>query len=116
MIIQAPASSFLISFPNKENHLLLLLLLLFLEVDDSRATAGALCISLEHCLGWKTSVQSSGVCVTFCDPMDCSMLGFPAHHQLPELAQSHVCQVGDAIQPSHPLSFPSPPSFNLSQH
>ena len=41
---------------------------------------------------------------------------FPVHHQLPELAQTHVHQVSDAIQPSHPLSSPSPPAFNLSQH
>ena len=47
-------------------------------------------------------------CPTLCDPMDCSMSGFPVHHQLPELAQTHVHQVGDAIQPSHPLSSPSP--------
>ena len=44
------------------------------------------------------------------------MPGFPVHHQAPELAQTQVHQVGDAIQPSHPLSFPSPPTFNLSQH
>ena len=51
-----------------------------------------------------------------CDPMDCSTPGFPVHHQLPELTQTHVHRVGDAIQPSHPLSSPSPPTFNLSQH
>ena len=51
-----------------------------------------------------------------CNPMDCSMPGFPVHHQLPELAQPHVHRVGDAIQPSHPLSSPSPPAFNLSQY
>ena len=50
------------------------------------------------------------------DPMDCSMPGLPVHHQLPELTQTHVLQVGDAIQPSHPLSSPSPPAPNLSQH
>ena len=44
-------------------------------------------------------------CPTLCNPMDCSMPGFPVHHQLPELVQTHVHQVGDAIQPSHPLSF-----------
>ena len=49
-------------------------------------------------------------------PMYCSTPGFPVHHQLPELAQTHVHWVGDAIQPSHPLSSPSPPTFNLSQH
>ena len=54
--------------------------------------------------------------LTLCDPMDCSTPGFPVHHQLPELTQTHVHQVSDAIQPSHPLSSPSPPAFNLSQH
>ena len=48
--------------------------------------------------------------------MDRSTPGLPVHHQLPELAQTHVHRVGDAIQPSHPLSSPSPPAFNLSQH
>ena len=55
-------------------------------------------------------------CPVLCDPMDCSTPGLPVHHQLPELAQTHVHQVGGAIQPSHPLSSPSPPAFNLSQH
>ena len=48
--------------------------------------------------------------------MDCSTPGFPVHHRLPELAQTHVHRVSDAIQPSHPLSSPSPPAFNLSHH
>ena len=51
-----------------------------------------------------------------CNPIDCNTLGFPVHHQLQELAQTHVHQDGDAIQPSHPLSSPSPPAFNLSHH
>ena len=55
-------------------------------------------------------------CPNLCNPMDCSMPGFPVHHQLPEFAQTHVHWVGGAIQPSHPLSSPSPPAFNLSQH
>ena len=50
-------------------------------------------------------------CPTLCYPMDCSMPGFPVHHQLPELAQTHVHRVGDATQPSHPLSSPSPLAF-----
>ena len=54
--------------------------------------------------------------VWFCDPMDCSMPGLPVHHQLLDPTQTHVHRVGDAIQPSHPLSSPSPPAFNLSQH
>ena len=55
------------------------------------------------------------LCPTLQDPMDCSTPGFPVHHHLPELIQTHVHQVGDAIQPSHPLSSSSP-AFNLSQH
>ena len=53
---------------------------------------------------------------TLRDPMDCSTPGFPVHHQLLELAHTHVHPVSDAIQPSHPLSSPSPPAFRLSQH
>ena len=55
-------------------------------------------------------------CLTLWDPMDCSTPGFPVHHQLLEFIQTHVHRVGDAIQPSHPLLFPSPPTFNPSQH
>ena len=65
-------------------------------------------------------VQFSSVaqlCLTLCNPMDCSTPGFPVLHQLLfELAQTHVHRVGDAIQPSHSLSSPSSPAFNLSQH
>ena len=53
---------------------------------------------------------------TLCNPIDCSKPDLPIHHQLPELTQTHVHRVGDAIQPSHPLSSPSPPTFNLSQY
>ena len=56
------------------------------------------------------------LCLTLFDPMDCRKPGFPAHHQLLELTQTHVHWIGDAIQPSHPLSSPSPPALNLSQH
>ena len=56
------------------------------------------------------------LCPTLCNPMDCCMPGFPVHHQLLELAQTHVHWLSDAIQPSHALSSPSPPAFNLSQH
>ena len=64
-------------------------------------------------------VQFSSVaqsCPTLCDPMICSTPGLPVHHQLLESTQIHVQLVGDAIQSSHPLMFPSPPCFNLSQH
>jgi len=55
-------------------------------------------------------------CPTLCDSMNCSTPGLPVHHQLPEFTQTHVHRVNDAIQPSHPLSSPSPPAPNPSQH
>ena len=66
-----------------------------------------------------SSVQFSSVaqsCLTLCDPMNSSTPGLPVHHQLPEFTQTHVHRVGDAIQPSHPLSSPSPPAPNPFQH
>ena len=80
-------------------------------------------------LHWKQRVTTTGplgksgqfslvtqLCPTLCDPMDCSTPGFSVHHQLLELAQTLVHWVRDAIQPSHPLLSPFPPTFNLSQH
>ena len=67
----------------------------------------------------KISHQFSSVaqsCLTLCNPMNHSMAGLPVHHKLPECTQTHAHQVSDAIQPSHPLSSPSPPASNLSQH
>ena len=64
-------------------------------------------------------IQFSSVaqsCSTLCHPMNCSMSGLPVHHQFPEFTQTHIHRVGDAIQPSHPLSSPSPPAPNPSQH
>ena len=64
-------------------------------------------------------IQFSSVaqsCPTLCDPMDYSTPGFPVYHQFPELSQTHVHWVSDAIQPSHPLLSPSLPAFSLSQH
>ena len=55
-------------------------------------------------------------CLTLGNPMNCSMPGFPVLHYSPEFAQTHIHWIGDAIQPSHPLSPPSPPALNLSQH
>ena len=65
-------------------------------------------------LGNKTVVVQ--LCPPLWNPMNCSTAGFPVHHQLPELSQTHVHWVDDAIQLSHPLLSPSPPAFNLSQH
>ena len=76
----------------------------------------------ENCTHTQTlmcSVQFSSVaqsCPTLCDPMNHSTPGLPVHHQLPEFTQTHVHRVSDAIQPSHPLSSPSPPAPNTSQH
>ena len=81
------------------------------EIDFQQQSQG-------HSVG-KESVQFSSVAqsrLTLCDPLDCNTPGLPVHHQLPEFIQTHVHGVGDAIQPSHPLSPPSPPAFNLSQH
>ena len=66
-----------------------------------------------HMLQFSSVAQS---CPTFCNPMNCSTPGLPVHHQLLEITLTHVHQVGDAIQPSHPLPSPSPPAFNLAQH
>ena len=74
---------------------------------------GHSCLVLDLVLDPFSSVAQS--CPTLCNPMDCSTLGLPVHHQLLKFAQTHVHQVGDAIQPSHSLSSPSP-TFNLSQH
>ena len=79
-----------------------------------------LCHTFSSCLQSprvRSSVQCSSVaqsCPTLCDPMNSSTPGFPVHHQLPELTQTHVHQDTDSIQPSHPLSSPSP-TFSLSQ-
>jgi len=70
-------------------------------------------------LTFSLSVQFSSVtqsCPTLCEPKNCSTPGLPVHHQLLDFTQTHVRQVGDAIQPSHPLSSPFPPALNPSQH
>ena len=69
--------------------------------------------SRPQCKQFNSVTQS---CPTLCDPMNRSTPGLPVHHQLPEFTQTHVHRVGDAIQPSHPLSSPSPPAPNPSQH
>ena len=66
-----------------------------------------------------SSVQLSSVaqsCPTLCDTMNCSTPGLPVHHQLPEFTQTYIHRISDAIQSSHPLSSPSPPAHNPSQH
>ena len=65
------------------------------------------------CVQFSSAAQSYP---TLCDPMNHSTPGLPVHHQLPESTQTHVHSVSNAIHPSHPLSFSSPPALNLSQH
>jgi len=81
-------------------------LLLYLFLDASRW------FFILH-IQFSSVIQS---CPTLCDPMNHSTPGLPVHHQLSEFTETHVHQVSDAIQPSHPLSFPSPPAPNPSQH
>ena len=71
---------------------------------------------IEKIFYFQFSQFSRSVVSNYLDPMDCSMPGFPVHYQLLGLTQTHVHRVGDAIQPSHPLSSTFPPVFNLSQH
>ena len=80
-----------------------------------------ICHTIRCCFSnifFTSSVQFSSVLsrVWLCDPTNCSMPGLPVHHQLPEFTQTHVHWVGGVIQPSHPLSSPSPPALNLSHH
>ena len=98
--------------------------------QHSEWTAGAYILLLRFCNSLKiarllsyilprasqsvSSVAQS--CPALCDPMNRSTPGLPVHHQLPEFTQTHVHQVSDVIQPSHPLSSPSPPAPNTSQH
>ena len=126
--ILLPASSpylpgFHLIFPASMKHPLLrpLLILLYEGLVFSDGAYLILYFTLliillsTHC----SSVQFSSVaqsCLTLCDPMNCSTPGLPVHHQLLESTQTHVHWVGDAIQPSHLLSSPSPPALSLSQH
>ena len=90
-------------------------------MKECNMTPGIKCAprKIHKCTLLLSSVQFNLVaqsCPTLCDPMNRSTPGLPVHHQLPEFTQIHVHRAGDAIQPSHPLSFPSPPAPNPSQH
>ena len=89
----------------------------FLPPSEHLATSDLFTVStVLHFFQNVTSVQFSCSVVSDSDPVDCSTPGCPVHDQVLELAQTHVHQVGDAIQPSYPLSSPSPPAFHLSQY
>jgi len=94
-------------------HNLLLILPLYLSLLLAKSGSCRSCRLRKWGLHF-TSVSQS--CPTLCDPMNCSTPGLPVHHQLLEFTQTHLHQVGDAIQPSHPLLSPSPPAPNPSQH
>ena len=74
------------------------------------------CHFLLQCMKVKSESEDAQSCLTLCDPINCSMPGLPVHQQLQEPTQTHVHRVTDAIQPSHPLSSPSLPAPNPSQH
>ena len=77
---------------------------------------GAICIFIMYIEVFSLVSSVAQLHPALCDPMDCSTPDLPVHHQLPKFTQTHVHWVGDANQPSHPLSSPSFPAFNLSQH
>ena len=89
------------------------------ELDTTERLSTHACIITSYIWGLSDNHQFSSVaqsCLTLCNPMDCSMPGLPVHYQLLEPTQTHAHWVGDAIQPSDPLSSPSSLAFNLSQH
>ena len=111
-----------LNFKNSLSRIVLTLLeLLIISREDIWSWAFVCWKIFDHIFNFRIcdSVQFSSVaqsCLTLCNPMDCSTPGLPVHHQLPDLAQTDVHLVGDAIKSFHPLSSPSPPTFNLSQH
>ena len=84
--------------------------------DSPGKNTGVGCHFLLQCMKVDSESEVAQSCPTLCDPMNRSMPGLPLHHQLPEITQTLVHRVGDAIQPSYPLSFPSPPASSPSQH
>ena len=81
---------------------------------SNNAAEGSIFYTENHCFRTFSSVAQS--CPTLCDPMNHSTSGLPVHHKLMEFTQTHAHRVGDAIQPSHPLSSPSPSAPNPFQH
>ena len=103
------------SFPRDQTWVSRIAGRFFTVLTDWKPTVRKKVIELTFlCSHQFSSVAQS--CLTLCDPINCSMPGLPVHHQLLEFTQTHVHQVGDVIQPSHPLSSPSAAALNLSQH
>ena len=103
----------------QQNFLNAILIILQYKNSMDRGARWAIVHRVAKSQTWLSTVQFNSVtqlCPTLCNPMDCSIPGLPVHHQVQEFAHTHVHRVGDAIQPSHPLSSPSPPPFSLAQH
>ena len=118
---------YFISITNRSDNILLILGECGISQDNFKKVEKITCtlckILVSRTSVWEQvflkMVQFSSVaqsCQTLCEPMNCSTPGLPVHHQLPEFTQTQIHQVGDAIQPSHPRSSPSPPAPNPSQH
>ena len=107
-------SRFVIAFLPRSKHFLTLWLqsqsAVILEPKKIKSVTAS---TVSPCIQFSSVTQS---CSTLCDPMNRSTPGLPVHHQLPKFTQTHAHRVSDAIQPSHPLSSPSPPAPNPSQH
>ena len=107
-------SRFVIAFLPRSKHFLTLWLqsqsAVILEPKKIKSVTAS---TVSPCIQFSSVTQS---CSTLCDPMNRSTPGLPVHHQLPKFTQTHAHRVSDAIQPSHPLSSPSPPALNPSQH
>jgi len=101
-----------ISQSQKDRYCMIKLLSIWLSSKDVLYKI-AICTTLHISVQYSSVAQ---LCLTLCDPMNCRSPGLPVHHQLPEFTQTHVHRVSDAIQPSHPLSSPSSPDPNPSQH
>ena len=95
-------------------------ILIFKDIEDEKdnrmSVYGNYSLTLSHITCFSSVQFSRSVVCDSCDPMNPSTPGLPVHHQLPEFTQTHVHRGSDAIQPSHPLSSPSPPAPNPSQH
>jgi len=122
-------SSLVITFLPRSKHLLIWVVYFALKIKRKcNCFDGKKNITKVNKMSYKETPQSESFqtyfqfssdaqsCLTLCDPMNCSTPRLSVHHQLPESTQTHVHRVDDAIQPSHPLSSPSPPALNLSQH
>ena len=105
-----------VTFLKADGYTTLLLVLLLMSLRSKKRLFIGVSEKNIHDTSMAQFISGAQSCPTLCDLMNRSTPGLPVHHQLPEFTQTHVHRVGDAIQPSHPLSSPSPPALSLSQH